>query len=499
MSLIPLENGSIDDVASHVAIGSFQQGMMDNIPTIASPVNLGSAVSSALSPLSLLTGSDNKPTLSVNKTDPGVAGDNGRLQIIRSRAARTLYQNNGKNSYTSDRGPITSMKLLPGPGYDPVSAVKGASSDVTEAVNSLVAGKFANFFLTDFNLAMNEKVQITQTFGDNEVIYYFGRQPLQMNISGLLFDSLENDWFSRFLTLYAGVLRGTELAKSFSMVEITFPNMVVRGTIAGISINQNSQRDTDIPFSMQFIAKTVVPLPAVLPAGSGTSAHNNVGTLLDFKANRSGVAGYTLGSGGLGGGFMDSVSGVTKTFGNVTSGVSGALGSLGSLGGSGSLLGGLASGASGVGDTLNSFRTNIFTPVFGVISSITKIVKDVTGTIKSIVSSFTDPVNRILGDIQNISAQVSGIALTIENTINSIIAVPARTANNLKNTIRSLKSTAGTITRMPENISETFKRLYGSGHLQGKAVLSSGKSGTKSKAAILTSGAPYKISGSNRL
>jgi hypothetical protein len=414
--------------------------------------------------------------------DPGLSDADKRLFVVSSRAARALYNNGSKtDTYTSDRGPITSMKLLAGPGFDDAAILKSTEGRVAEDINALKAGRFVNFFVTDINLGLNEKTQITQTFGDNEVVYYFGRQPLMMNISGLLFDSLENDWFYKFLSLYAGVLRGTQLAKTFSLVELTLPNMIVTGTIAGLNVAQNSQRDTDIPFQMQFIAKHVVPLPAIMPSGT---VSNNVGNLVDFKATRAGVQGYTLSSGGLGGGFTD---GVVKSIGNVTSGMGGYAGAI-------------MGQVNNVSSTLNSFRTNIFTPVFGIISSITKIVHSTTGTITSIISSFTNPVNQVLRDIASIATQAAGLALLVENSVNTAIQIPSRTATNARNTIRSLKNAAGTISRVPENISETFKRLYGSGRVKrGAAVLSSGKARKKSKAAVLSSGVPYSPSTSNRL
>lgn len=481
-----LQNGKTNPDGFPVAENSPQSGFINNPP----PAGLTDSVFESSSP-----SSEEPPTLQKKKEDSGLTSDDKRLAIIRPRSARSLYENRGKDGYTSDRGPITTMKLLPGPGYNPEDSVTGAKSDVKQDVKDLVAGKFVNFFLTDYSFALNEKVQVVQTFGDNEVVYYFGRQPIMMSISGLLFDSLENDWFSKMMTLYAGVLRGTQLAKSFSLVEITFPNMVVRGTIAGISASQNSARDTDIPFQMQFIAKEMIPLP--VPAVKGTE-HNNVGTLVDFKANRQGVAGYTLGTGGLGGGFMDAAN---NTIGNVTSGMGGFAGSItGALGGIKDAAGALTGTVSGVTGALNAFRTNIFTPVFGIIASITKVVKSVTGTISSIISSFTNPVNQVLRDITSIAAQASGLALLVENSINSVISVPARMLTNLKNTLRSLKGAAGTISRVPENISETMKRLYGSGRIKrGAAILSSGKARQKSKAAVLSSGAPYTPNGSNRL
>lgn len=497
------QNGTTGSDGFPVQNGTTQPGFVNNIPNIDNG-GLGALVgvagsggtNSAFERSS--TDGDGALTKKLNPDDV-MSNSDKRLNTIRSRAAAALYKNKGKDTYTSDRGPITTLKLLPGPSYDPKDSVKGAETKVEGDVDAMLAGSFANFFLTDVQVSYNEKTNIVTTFGDGEVVYYFGRQPIVMNISGLLFDSIENDWFANFLTLYAGVLRGTQLAKSFSLVKITLPNMYVTGSISNLSVQQNSQRDTDIPFSFQFIAKEVIPKPAIMNV-SGTPS-NLSASIVDFKANRAGVQGYTLGMGSLGGGFMDSVN---KTVGNIMSsgnGINQAIGGVSSaLSGASSLLGGASSLVGGVSSTLNSFRTNIFTPVYGVISSITKIIKGVSGSIAKIVSSFTNPVNAILRDVTNIATQASGLALLVENSVNDILKIPARTITNFNNTVRSLKGAAGTITRVPENISETFRRLYGSGRVKrGAAILSSGKKRNKSKSAILSSGVPYTPQKSNKL
>lgn len=393
-----------------------------------------------------------------------------RLNLVRSRAARSLYADKGQ-AYTSDRGPIAFMRLLKSPDYDAQSAAKGTKSSIDEEVNQLLSSTgFSKFFLTGVSVQYSEKTQIMTTFGDNEVVYYFGKQPTIFTLSGLLFDSLESDWFSKFITMYGRIFRGTELAKNFNLIELTLPNMKLVGTISGLTHQQDSNRDTDISFSMQFVAKEVEPLPASISSGQ---ASNLSSTLIDFKADRGGVKGWgvSLSSGSLGGGFMDTIGDLTDSLG----------------------LGGLSDLGSQVGNTLNTFRTSIFSPVFGIISSITKIIKSVTGTISKIISSFTNPVNQILRDITSIATQATSIALLVENSVNSVVSIPGRTITNYNNTIRSLKKTSGTISRVPENISDIFKRQFSSGKVKNKsAILSSGKKRNKSKAAVLSCGSPYQ-------
>lgn len=407
-----------------------------------------------------------------------------RLRTIRSRSAKTLYNRSG--AYTSDRGTITFMRLLNNPDYD-IEKLKAQypSNNIDSDVDALLSDSgFTNFFVTGVNVTYAEKTQIMTTFGDNEVVYYFGKQPIAFNITGLLFDSLEDDWFSKFLTLYSSVLRGTQLAKNFGLVELTFPNMVITGTISQLSTQQDSQRDTDIGFSMQFIAKEVVPLPMQITP----SAVEDVKTdFISFAADRSGVSSYSLASSTLGGGFMDTA---VQSFNKYKGEITGAIGGVTSM--FSGVSGALSSAASSVSGTLDSFRTNIFSPIFGIISGITKIVKSVTGSISSIISSFTNPVNQILRDITNFSTQASSLALLVEHSINDLISIPNRTITNLRNTIASLRNTSGTITRVPENISDTFRRFNGGGNIRNtSAILSSGRAKTKSKMAVLSSGGPY--------
>ncbi len=409
-----------------------------------------------------------------------------RLERIRSRAYKSQFKEGGGNKYTSDRGPISYIKLLKNPEYDINKAVEGARSNVSAEVSQLISSSgLTKFFLTHVDIQHSEKTQIMTTFGDNEVVYYFGRQPIVVNLSGLVFDSIEADWFSKFLTLYQRVLRGSQLAKNFCLVEIGLPNMRLVGTISSFSHQQESTSDTNISFSMQFIAKEVEPLPAELPKGQSGFT---IGSLFDFKAGRSGFesmgvnfasnavrgaltgSGVTLGSSGSqGSGFLD---GVGKT---ITSGI-----------------GGLVSGAAAIGNTINSFRSAMFSPIFGIISSITKIVKSVTGSISSIISSFINPINGILRDITSVAGVALGIASMVESSVNNAITAPGRVISNIGSTLRTLKHRAGVISRVPENISELMKRQFHSNRLQsGALILSSGRRRNKAKSAVLSSGAPY--------
>jgi hypothetical protein len=319
---------------------------------------------------------------------------------------------------------------------------------------------YSRFFLTNVQVAYSEKTQIFTTFGDNEVVYYFGKQPVQFNVSGLLFDSIENDWFSAWVSLYEGAMRGTRLAMNYELLELVLPNMRLVGTISSFSYSQDSSRDTDIPFNFTFIAKEFTPISAPIPEGQ---IQNLKGEMINWSIGRGGMDGW---------GAKLSVG----SFGGFTEAIGGSL--------FGSLFGG--------GSAIDDFRKSIFSPIYGVITSIAKVVRSVTGSITALTRSYTNPVISILRDINNIFGQAVAIAKMVEGAINDVVSIPDRMAGSIAQELRRLKNNAGVLARIPENISQVMKRNWKNGRIKGgAAILSSGKKRNKSKAAVLKSGAPY--------
>lgn len=95
------------------------------------------------------------------------------------------------------------------------------------------------------------------TFGDGYANYFYGRNPRQMSISGILIDDLVNDWFYKFLIAYDKFLRGTSLARNYRLIRLTLPNVVLVGTILDLSYTQDASNDANISFSMNFVIKSM--------------------------------------------------------------------------------------------------------------------------------------------------------------------------------------------------------------------------------------------------
>ena len=137
--------------------------------------------------------------------------------------------------------------------------IAGAPSHEANALRQMFSESgYINFLVSDIGYSMTEKHQVFHTFGGRESVYFYGHNPVDLQLSGLVIDDLDNDQFVRFVTLYNNHIRGTKAAKNFALVQISTPNATFFGSIRALQINQNAARDTDVGFSMSFIAKKVI-------------------------------------------------------------------------------------------------------------------------------------------------------------------------------------------------------------------------------------------------
>lgn len=174
-----------------------------------------------------------------------------------------------------DRGAISKMRILP-LDKQAFLAASGTKTQPTNLFSEDQMQGWSEFFLTDVQCQMNEKVQVMEVFGDNHVAYYFGKSPTTFNLSGLIFDNLDSDWFTGFIETYENFLRGSKLAKNYALLEIMLPNIRIIGSVTSFSYNQNAARDTDILFSMQILAKAVDMIPLSIPSIDSSSLNSAI-------------------------------------------------------------------------------------------------------------------------------------------------------------------------------------------------------------------------------
>jgi len=448
-------------------------------------------------------------------------------RLFTTRSRQVTQDDNG-----GDRGQRTYITLLtsnPTESFNrqlqhgdskPTSLGTSSKGVLSDAINGGTYKGYASFLLTDIRGNLDEKVQVVEVFGDAEVAYYFGRQPITMQLSGMLIDSADNNWFIEWMEMYAHVLRGTQLARNYELVKIVTPNMSLIGTITRTSWSQNSARDVDIPFDFTILVKQIIPLPVV---GSGTPLSSDTGVNASkaesFKTQAGIVSQKTA------------LSNVLKTIQNPSSTIqdySSALASnslLSAMGGTGEstptqfsqmdsnvgMMGGYGSSSSStttssdsgsifanVTSNLAGIRASLFSPVYGVLSSLTKLISSTSGDISSVISSFTNPVRDILRDVRNISNQAIGVVNLINSSIQKVTNVGRTLDYELRSTLALLKKTGGIISTSPQTITSNLRDMVNAGKFPSTAAflqntnrnttISAGALHTSSKLILLNSG-----------
>ena len=431
----------------------------------------------------------------------GSRGTHAYIKLLTSSAQATAY--------TSSRGARgAESPELTGPGSFAASMVSSDS-----------ASGYDSFLVTRVSCQMQEKLQVTEVFGDGEVAYYFGRQPLMFSIGGVLIDSPDNSWFTDWLKMYSGFLRGSQLAQNHELLRLVLPNMVLTGTISATSWDQESSNDVGIQFSFQFLAKRVEPTAPV----PQSVAYGELGNLIDFGKAASFVSQEKINSlksqvasltsivkdpksttAQIGAALSGLGSGVGGSLGFQNTTLTGAAAAVKNWVGDNDFSKGLASAASlfkTVSANLNGIRTQLFSPIYGVLTSLTRLVRNTSGNVNTIFNSLFTPVRNILRDITNISNQ----AVALVNLVNNSIRGVGRNINRQIGTskeefdraMKAVGRAGGAIATSPMTALQSVQLMFRSGSLSaGSAFLSENRRASLSGGASLAGGGgrpDYKI------
>lgn len=500
-------------------LGSGLAGVSTDISGLVNMSSLGSGLASiggVTTAVSTINPSGTTTFTQGSQLAPSVIPQTERLFTTRSRGINFLSQggDRGQHTYIRIMTPNASDSLakhIADAGGQAQSLGTTSSGPLSDAFNSNATyGGYASFILTDIQGSFDEKIQVSETFGDAEVVYYFGRQPIIMNFSGVLIDSVDNNWFVQWIDMYGQVMRGSQLARNYELVQIVTPNMTIIGTITRMSWNQSSSTDTAIPFQFSFLAKEIIPTPVI---GIGQPLSDT--SVIDFSQaasfmTQSDITAHKTQSTDI----LNVVQNPFSTVQDYSSVLSNTFSSSStpfSIGGSGNVSSTLTgSGTQIPGVTNNSIfatvssnlagiRASLFSPVYGVLSSLTKLIKGSTGSVSSVINSFVSPVMNILRDINSISNQAIGVVNLINNSISSITNIENSLDVQLRSTLALLNKTAGVISTAPQSITSHLRDLVNAGRLpattgflQNKVgTLISGGNGASNKLAMLNSGSPH--------
>lgn len=133
---------------------------------------------------------------------------------------------------------------------------------------------YVDFLMAQAQESYSEKVQIAEVLSDNYVAYFFGSAPPIFNYSGVLLNTLQNDWRAAFSVLYHNVMRGTQLARRKVTLCLTYDNVVVSGALLGMSQTLDAQQQMAAAFSFSMLVKqySVYISPNSLPTNQAPAS-----------------------------------------------------------------------------------------------------------------------------------------------------------------------------------------------------------------------------------
>lgn len=331
-------------------------------------------------------------------------------------------------SVTEKRGTVSSIRFhLPRDTNKSKWAASVPSSVRSQFEQAVGDNGYINFIAKSVSYDIQEKSQVLHTFGGQEAIYFFGKAPIQVNFSGLLVDDLDNDQFCKFLDLYLNYLRGSKASQDYCYVELSINNATFTGAFTGISVQQTSERDTDIQFTAQFIAKTftLASTDSIFLDNGGINQPVVIVREVDPTITQEAIS-ETINQN-----FAAALKALPDDSPTANGGNSLSLGdytrSFGTLPTVSDLLGFSASDITDFFGNINDFINNITKPIQDLANQIDQFANDVIGLVEAV----EDGIDSIINNIDSAVKSVYGAIDSIEDAVTTICNFPASMAQKL--------------------------------------------------------------------
>lgn len=360
-----------------------------------------------------------------------------RLYTVRPRYYATDPDN-------PKRGEAASIRIISSKGTlessEIASMLKSSPRHEKAAVTKMLSTGYQEFILSDINYQIAEKHQVFQTFGGKDAVYFYGRAPIMLQISGYVIDDLDNDQFAKMASAYTNHLRGTRLAKNYSIVELSLPNATFFGAITAINFAQAADRDTDVRFTMTFIVRDSVF------RSTDTYFTDDSGNVVDYQNEN----------------FLQSAElPITQAVVNAKSAdakavIKGSTASTVSDNKSGLDIAGIYQNGVDIipsmADILGGFSLDDLT---GFFTKWNNALGEVLNIVTSAIDDVTSFVNEAVAYIGAIEAGIDGFLSTISNVV-----------VQFENMIETVKDAYGTIVSFPETLTNKIGRFISNGFIE---------------------------------
>jgi hypothetical protein len=152
-----------------------------------------------------------------------------------------ILRADGSSVPLTDAGSLTGLSA-----GDETSAASGVSPEFIspKTASSVV---YSNFIIESIEDSRQEKAQIMETFGE-PYVFFFGERPRVLQVSGILFNTLDFNWRTEFWDNYEKRLRGTKLVEQNARMYLHWDDIVVEGYPLGAQASDIA----DMPYHVRF-------------------------------------------------------------------------------------------------------------------------------------------------------------------------------------------------------------------------------------------------------
>ena len=116
---------------------------------------------------------------------------------------------------------------------------------------------YLDFLLQRADEPQQEKFQVVDVLSDNYVSYFYGRQPPMFQYSGVLLNTVQDDWRMAFHLMYNKLLRGTKMARHKTVVTLAYDDIFVTGVLVNMQQSLSADMEIAVPFSFTMLVKQI--------------------------------------------------------------------------------------------------------------------------------------------------------------------------------------------------------------------------------------------------
>lgn len=154
------------------------------------------------------------------------------------------------------------IKVITDDGYEIPLLDSGGTPQFLDGSKGLPVGStkpYSNFFIQQLNRAEAEKSQVIQTFGET-FVHFYGKNPLAIQINGLLMNTIDFDWKNEWWYNYENYLRGTKLVENDARLYLFVGDTIYEGYLLRSTTNDVSDQPHLVSFSAVLFVTQIIPV-----------------------------------------------------------------------------------------------------------------------------------------------------------------------------------------------------------------------------------------------